>query len=180
MMSNTSISYHPESINEMQIICTAIIWSFLTPPTTDDPDQLQALTTQYFTMRTIFIALLIEHSVSYVIEYFRKWDIEQNGQIDINGIKRARVESALSIGQYFFICFACGYIVKEVFVHSNSNSNLSLRLCQLWIIADSLIMLLSRITTTLSLMNMKKNDIANCIFTLYRVQWDEAFKDKTK
>lgn len=40
MMSNTSINYHPESINEMQIICIAVIWSFLYVPTTMDGQEI--------------------------------------------------------------------------------------------------------------------------------------------
>lgn len=34
-------------------------------------------------LHSIMIAIIAEHLVSYFIQYFRSYDIEQNGQLDI-------------------------------------------------------------------------------------------------
>jgi hypothetical protein len=43
----------------------------------------------------IMYFLFTEHCFSYVVAFYRAWDIDTNGSMDINGIKRAPMESLL-------------------------------------------------------------------------------------
>lgn len=63
-------------------------------------------------LHSIILALLIEHVSSYLIQYFRKYDIEKNGQLDIQGVPQAKRESAIANIQYLFVCFIVGFSVK--------------------------------------------------------------------
>lgn len=60
------------------------------------------------------MVLFCEHVATYFIELFRRYDIEKNGVMDINGVPRAPCESILGTIQYFVICFLIGYIIKEL------------------------------------------------------------------
>jgi len=40
----------------------------------------------------IIVALVIEHVYAYLTGYYRKWEIENYGQMDLNGIYRAPKE----------------------------------------------------------------------------------------
>lgn len=120
-------------------------------------------------MHDILLALTIEHGLSYMIEYFRKWDIENNGQMDISGTKRAKIESTLNILQYFFICFAWGYILKELFLFPLNSVPGNLKLCIFWITVDGLMMLLCRIFINFSIYLKKVNDNTNNLFTLFQL-----------
>jgi hypothetical protein len=43
----------------------------------------------------ILWALVIEHVLSFSIEWFRKYEIERSGILDINGVPRGKYESML-------------------------------------------------------------------------------------
>lgn len=88
---------------------------------------------------------MIEHIFSYLVELFRKYDIEKNGQIDINGTPRAKTESMLGTIQYFIICFFCGIVVVKVSTIDRSKVPLAQVFAVMWIIVDSLCMLFFRV-----------------------------------
>ena len=73
--------------------------------------------------------MLIEHIASYLIELFRRYDIAKNGQMDINGVPRAKTESILATIQYFFICFLIGYILKEIISIHREHMPYQINLC---------------------------------------------------
>ena len=58
--------------------------------------------------------LLFEHICGYLIEFFRQYDIDKNGQLDSYGVPRAKTESLLGTIQYFFICLIIGYVIKTI------------------------------------------------------------------
>ena len=58
--------------------------------------------------------LFIEHVLSYLIAYFRFYDIEKNGRMDINGVKRATNESKLSSLQFFIGCIIIGFTLNHM------------------------------------------------------------------
>ena len=64
-MQNTNFVYHPESLLEMQIIITYIVIYLGTH------DNARTKFIMYF--------LLSEHCFSYIVAYYRAWDIEMNG-----------------------------------------------------------------------------------------------------
>ena len=59
------------------------------------------------------LAIIIEHVISYTIVMFRKRDIKRNGKPDVNGVKRAPTEWALSVMEIFIASFLFGYIIKH-------------------------------------------------------------------
>ena len=67
-------------------------------------------------MDLIILALLIEHLSSYVIQYFRQYDIENFGELDIQGVPQAKRESAIANIQYLLVCLIVGYSIKQLVI----------------------------------------------------------------
>ena len=47
------------------------------------------------------IAMLIEHSLSYVFALFRAWEIDHKGKLDVSGIMRGPKETILKSIEIF-------------------------------------------------------------------------------
>jgi hypothetical protein len=62
------------------------------------------------------VCLMVEHVLGYAIEYFRSYDIYKNGKIDINGIKRAPIETLVGNIQFFVVCLLLGFTVKHFMI----------------------------------------------------------------
>ena len=62
----------------------------------------------------ILVLLLSEHCFSYLAAFYRAWDIDLNGTMDINGIKRAPRESLLGNFQFFIGCVILGFSIKHL------------------------------------------------------------------
>jgi hypothetical protein len=147
MMQSTNITYHTESVQEMQLIGLIVAQTVLTLgsqrengfPNADDIQKVQT------SLQAIFSILFIEHIASYCIEIFRRYDIEKNGKIDINGVPRAKTESLLNTFQYFIVCFLIGYIIKELIAIDRTQLPIYESFALLWLIFDGCNMLLSRI-----------------------------------
>ena len=122
-------------------------------------------------LKAILIALLIEHITSYFIELFRRYDIAKNGQLDINGVPRAKTESLLATFQYFYICFLIGYILKEVIEIDRTQFPLHINLCIQWILVDGLLMLTTRVYISFALWLKINGEITKNIFTLQLCQF---------
>ena len=93
----------------------------------------------------ILIALGIEHVFSYVISYFRSKDIELNGQIDINGVKRAKTELYLYNVQFFIACIIIGFTINHYLEeeHSSRFHHSDEVLKNYWVVIDVVIVFLS-------------------------------------
>ena len=130
-MQNTNFVYHPESLLEMQIIITIVVIYLGT----------------YENVRTKFIMyfLLSEHCFSYIVAYYRSWDIEMNGQLDINGIKRAPGESFVGNIQFFIGCILIGFTINHFVDPENQKTFIAdnMVLQNYWIIIDMMIVFLS-------------------------------------
>lgn len=174
MMQNTSILYHPESVAEMQAIILAIVWSQLPQDIpahfATNPEVYEELKNLQMTLEAIFAGLMIEHVSSYFIELFRRYDIEKNGVLDINGVPRAKFESLLATLQYFFICFMIGFILQKLIAIDRTDCPIRIALCLQWTIVDMSIMLLTRIYINLALYLKQTGEIVRNIYTLSDVQ----------
>ena len=88
------------------------------------------------------VCLLIEHLIGNLIDYFRVYDISKNGKIDMNGIKRAPVESLVGNIQFFFACLLIGFAIKH-FIENPNIHKLDEVYQNYWIIIDLMIMFLN-------------------------------------
>lgn len=61
------------------------------------------------------IMFLILHVISYLVHYFRIYDIKLNGKSDLNGVYSAKRESFLSNVETFIICIVIGFTVKHLY-----------------------------------------------------------------
>ena len=113
---------------------------------------------------------MVEHVASYFIELFRRFDIKYNGQLDINGVPRAKTESMLATVQYFYICFLIGYILKEIIEIDRSVMPYQVNLALQWLIVDGILMLVTRIYVNLVLWLRIKDEVTKNIFTLQFIQ----------
>lgn len=93
----------------------------------------------------ILVALMVEHLISYLISFYRSKDIELNGQIDINGVKRAKTELFLYNLQFFFACILIGFTINHYLEedHSSRFHHREEVLKNYWIVIDVIIVLLS-------------------------------------
>jgi len=58
---------------------------------------------------------MFEHLFAYSASIFRKWDIERNGVMDVNGIYRAPTELLLANIETFLDSIIFGYTVNHMF-----------------------------------------------------------------
>ena len=61
------------------------------------------------------ITMVFEHIFAYSSHVFRVWEIENYGVIDINGVSRAKKESALKTFEVFFDCLIFGYTINHFY-----------------------------------------------------------------
>ena len=104
-MLNSSIVYHIESLLEMQFLCLIVVFylrRFEAGPSEDHEEHAQE-------DLNILISLVFEHIFSYTCSIFRTYDIERNGQMDVNGIYRAKRETFLGTVEVFVDCIIFGY-----------------------------------------------------------------------
>ena len=135
MMQNSCIVYHSESILEMQIMC--LIGMFIIEERLNwyDYDRPEIRENFY-----LCIILLGEHLFSYICTYYRKQELLQRGQPDVNGILRAKNESILGTIEIFVDCILFGYIIKYLVETETIHDH---PFYFYWIIFDCLIMFFS-------------------------------------
>ena len=123
----------------------------------------------------IFILLVIEHALSYGFETFRRYEIDEKGVLDINGIPRAPIESWLALLQYFYICFLIGFIVQRLLNIDRHIMPFKVQLATIWILLKMLIMFTTRMYIRLALRMKLSGEVSKNIQTLFMVQ-KEYFK----
>jgi hypothetical protein len=96
MMQNTNFVYHPESLIEMQLICVFLVYVLNNGIFYSYSPSSWKAYEHSDSSNFIMFTLLCEHIFSYLIAFFRHYDINKNGRMDINGVKRASNESKLS------------------------------------------------------------------------------------
>ena len=62
----------------------------------------------------VLLVLFFDHLMTYLITFYREYDIKKNGVLDVYGNKRAAGESTLKIFQVFFGTLLVGYIVSHL------------------------------------------------------------------
>lgn len=103
LMQNTSLIYHSESVLEMQFLClvTLYYWGHSSETTENSSE--------------ILVALIAEHIFAYSSGIFRKWEIDNFGKLDVNGVYRAQKESLMSTVEIFVDCIIFGYALNQLF-----------------------------------------------------------------
>jgi len=88
----------------------------------------------------MFIFLVIFHIITYLLQYFREWEIENFGKPDIHGVMRATFEQFLYNLETLISSFIFGFMIKNFFsmdydyFHEHS-------FIHYWLVIDILIML---------------------------------------
>ena len=103
LIATTNILHHCEFIYILQIVTLAIFYHFQDTDGFNDTGNIQRLP---------FILLLSEHVFGFFTQIYRKHEIKQKGEFDINGVKRAKVETILKTVQVFFDCILVGFAVN--------------------------------------------------------------------
>lgn len=101
-MQNTNIMYHMESIVEMQLISTIVIWLVWSL----NQNKNESIETE---INILIIILLFLHFITYFFALFRAWEIDHHGKIDVNGIERGPIETNLRSIEIFMNCIMVGY-----------------------------------------------------------------------
>ena len=111
MMQTTGIVYHMESILELQFMCLiAFVFLFKREVNIEHYDE-----EIHSKSDTIMIVLIFEHIFAYCSHLFRVWEIDNYGQTDINGVSRAKKESALKTLEVFIDCMIFGYSLNHFY-----------------------------------------------------------------
>ena len=172
MMQNSSIIYHPESLNEMQIICLVIFWMLNAYIIDNEPANMKKHLDESGEMPQVnflLYALLVEHIGGYLLEIFRQYDIEKNGQLDAYGVPRAKTESLLGSLHYFVICLILGYAFKTI-MGMDDHIFKQLSFALLWIVVDAMIMLFTRLYIALALYLKISGEVTKNIYTVHFLQ----------
>tara|TARA_B110000285_G_C15113827_1_gene612808 strand:- start:37 stop:564 length:528 start_codon:yes stop_codon:yes gene_type:complete len=174
MIQNTNFVYHPESLLETQVISLILVFFYTNgmiahyDKSIDNRKNIESDLKNQATSNFILMTLLIEHIISWFIFKFRHYDIEKNGRMDINGVKRAPVELKLSSLQFFVSCIILGFTLKHMLQQEEFYKKEQLK--TLWIIIDCLLMFLTQTYISYSLFMKVKGEIVKNIYTLYFLQ----------
>ena len=100
--------------------------------------------------------------------YFRKWEIQRYGVMDINGIYRAPKEYILQTVEIFIDCMIFGFSINHIidnkeFLHDEPYINY-------WIITDCILMFITLAYTYVGTKWLIFSEIKKNIFTLFFVQ----------
>ena len=114
------------------------------------------------------VILLIEHILSTCAAFFRKYDIQNNAKVDINGLKRAPRESFLSMIQVFFNCILFGYVAK-LMSDQNADDFHHQAYVTYWIMIDIIIMFFTNPYIVLCQKFQVDSEITKNIYTLFFV-----------
>lgn len=147
MLQNTNFVYHPESLLETQIFCLLFVFFFTNgmmlhyDKSLDNRNNLTKELKDSENSNFIMLTLLVEHMLSWLIVKFRHYDIEKNGRIDINGVKRAPNELRLSNFQFFVSCIILGFTLKHMLQQGDFYTKQQMK--HQWIIIDCILMFLT-------------------------------------
>jgi len=163
MMQNSTISYHPESIMEIQLM-GLICFSYLLPlPGTasiiEDAEKKVPISWG------IVYALIAQHTLSYFISFFRKWEIKYHGKTDLNGIIRGKVESLMGTIEVLVSSVICGYLMNYLIGLDHMQFH-DQAFFHYWLIIDCTLMFTALGYVYLSKVLQTKGEITKNIFTL--------------
>ena len=118
--------------------------------------------------QALFWIFLTEHTFSYIVSLYRKYEIKKFGVPDVNGILRAKNEYVLRNIQVFIECMIIGYVIKYLIetdekLHGNP-------FFYYWIILDSIVMIFGLLFNYLNQLMRTEGEVVKNIFTLHYVQ----------
>ena len=116
------------------------------------------------------ILYLILHIVSYLIHYFRVYDIKKNGIADLNGVYSAKREAFISNIETFVICIIIGFTVK----HLNDMGLITFHkegIRSYFIVFDSIVTFLFKSYIYSGLVIKLDGEIRKNLYTLYQRQF---------
>jgi hypothetical protein len=115
---------------------------------------------------------MVEHIFSYIIAFYRARDIQKNGQIDINGVKRAPKELFIGNVQFFIATVIIGFSINY-FLDSDTKKQFHSEkyvLTHLWILIDLFIIFLAQAYISTSLYMKVSGEVTKNLYTLYFLQ----------
>lgn len=116
------------------------------------------------------ILFLILHIISYLMHYFRVYDIKKNGVADMNGVYSARREAFISNIETFVICIVIGFTVKHLYdIGMDEFHREGIR--SYFIIFDSIVTFLFKSYIYLGLVIKLDGEIRKNLYTLYQRQF---------
>lgn len=113
-------------------------------------------------------ALVCEHIFAYICIYFRKWEIQRYGVMDINGTYRAPKEYILQTIEIFADCMIFGFTINHIVdiaevLHDEPYINY-------WIITDCILMFVTLVYGYVSAKWLIFSEIKKNLSTLFFVQ----------
>lgn len=165
MMGNSSIVYHIESILEMQFLCLITIFYLRK----FEGGSVQGDGFQNQEDLIILCSLVFEHVFSYGCSIFRTYDIKRNGQMDVNGIYRAKTETFLGNVEVFIDCIIMGYTLNHL-MSAEKEHLMERPYTVFWIIIDCTLMFLTLGYVYLSQIMKVKVEIQKNIYSLFFLQ----------
>ena len=163
LMQNTSIIYHSESVLEMQFMCLVLIG--LMPK----PDAKDIAEGKHDSSLNILWFLVFEHIFSYCSGLFRTWEVSKYGQMDVNGILRARREDMLKTVEIFIDCIIFGYSINHL-VNLSEKDFHDLPYIHYWIIIDCILMFFTLAYVYVTQLMIVNSEITKNIFSMYFLQ----------
>jgi len=119
----------------------------------------------------ILFTLIIEHIFAYLSGVFRKWEVENYGIADVNGVFRGQKESMMSTFEIFCDCIIFGYSLNHLFKLSAEEFNANATM-NFWIMIDCILMFCTIGYVYLTQFMMIHTEITKNIYTLYFIQFE--------
>lgn len=142
MMSNSSIVWHQESINELQIFCLVTFSFFFESLDYGNFEKDGG----YFTSEKpigLVYCLLIHHIIQWIFSVYRKKEIDKRGKPDINGVLRGSCESILATLELLMSSIMFGYMLNYFLSFKTWDKFHDQSLFNYWLVIDLVVMLLS-------------------------------------
>lgn len=110
--------------------------------------------------------LVVEHIFSYLTGYFRKWEINNYGQMDINGIQRAPKETIIQIFEILIDSIILGFFMNHL-ISMDENDFHGQPLVHYWLIVDCIIMFFTIFYVYVVQIMKLKNELHKNMFSLH-------------
>ena len=161
-MQNTSIIYHMESLLEMQFMCLVTFAFVLKPEVNlDHFDEDIHRKSDH-----VMIVMVFEHIFAYCSHLFRVWEIENYGMVDINGVSRAKKESALKTLEVFIDCLIFGFTFNHFFSMTYEQFQAH-PYVHFWIITDFTVMFLTLGFVYMTRLMIINSELTKNIYSLH-------------
>ena len=125
----------------------------------------------------IAICLLVHHIFSYLSATFRKWEIEKHGQVDLNGVMRAKKESFIRTIEIFTGCLISGFTLNYSLLVASDEINQN-PLIHIWLIVDCVLMLCLFLYVYLTHKMIVSSELTKNMYSLHFCQMKQIQETK--